>query len=82
MNMISNPDGSISTSRLFNVVTWVCLLLKFMLPETFGELDPNLAQVLLLASNGTYAVRAFTQGKHGQADPRGNKKSYTDEGEA
>lgn len=73
MNIVSNPDGSISSSRLFNVITWICVLLKFMLPDIFGVLDPNLAQALLIASNATYAARAFTQGKHGAGDPRGTR---------
>jgi len=71
MNMITNPDGTISTSRLFNVITWVCVLAKFMLPHIFGELDASVAIALLGASNVTYAARAYQQGKHGASDPRG-----------
>jgi len=71
MNMIQNPDGSISTSRLFNIVTWICVLMKFMRSDMFGELDANVAIALLGASNITYAARAHAQGKHGAADPRG-----------
>ena len=69
--MISNPDGSLSSSRLFNVVVWVCVLLKFMLPDVFGVLDSSAAIALLGASNAAYAVRAHSQGKHGVSDPRG-----------
>ncbi|MDQ7003242.1 MAG: hypothetical protein Q9N02_11270 [Ghiorsea sp.] len=71
MKMIQNPNGTISTSRLFNVLTWVCVLAKFMLPQYFGELDANVAIALLGASNATYAVRSHQQGKNGAGDPRG-----------
>ncbi len=73
MKMILNPDGTISTSRLFNVITWICVLMKFMRPDMFGELDANVAIALLGASNITYATRAYQQGKHGAADPKGVK---------
>lgn len=73
MNMISNPDGTISTSRLFNVITWICVLLKFMLPDIFGALDSGTAAALLSISNSAYVARTFTQGKHGKSDPRGQE---------
>lgn len=72
MSIIQNPDCTLSTSRLFNIITWICVLMKFMLPDIFGELDANVAIALLGASNIAYATRCHQQGKHGSNDPKGS----------
>jgi len=71
MKMFLNPDGTLSSSRLFNVITWICVLVKFMRPDIFGELDSSVAVALLGASNAAYAARAYQQGRFGSADPKG-----------
>ncbi|EAU53544.1 hypothetical protein [Mariprofundus ferrooxydans] len=70
MKLISNPDGTISLSRLLFVSTWLVVMAKYILADVvLGPFDGTAAAMLLTSCGGAYVFRAHQQGKN-PADPK------------
>ena len=74
MRVISNPDGSVSLSRLTYALAWLVVLTKYILADqVLGPFDSGAAASLLTAATAGYGVTRFQQAKYKDTDPRSGK---------